>query len=174
MQPLRTYDYLTRARDRVFDWVRPLSPEQYTREFPIGLGSLARTLTHTMTAEWYYVQRIQQRDVPPDDQWPIREDDPPPFARLEAHWRAQAAQTREALAAVADWHAPLEYRVVDDAGRSAIVTASAADQFTQLALHEAHHRAQAMNMLRQLGVTLEDIDFNALMFTRRVASVGAS
>jgi uncharacterized damage-inducible protein DinB len=32
-----------------------------------------------------------------------------------------------------------------------------------------HHRAQAMNILRQLGVALEDIDYNALMFQRREA-----
>jgi uncharacterized damage-inducible protein DinB len=52
-----------------------------------------------------------------------------------------------------------------------IVTASAADQFTQLVLHEVHHRAQAMNMLCHLGVAVatEDIDFNALMFARRAA-----
>ena len=47
MEPLKTYDYLTRARQRVFEWVRPLGPEQYAREFPIGRGTLARTLTHS-------------------------------------------------------------------------------------------------------------------------------
>lgn len=51
-----------------------------------------------------------------------------------------------------------------------IVTASAADIFSQMALHEVHHRAQAMNMLRQLGATMEDIDFNALMLRRREAT----
>jgi uncharacterized damage-inducible protein DinB len=34
-------------------------------------------------------------------------------------------------------------------------------------LHEVHHRAQAMNILRQLGVKLADIDYNAMMYTRR-------
>ena len=35
-------------------------------------------------------------------------------------------------------------------------------------LHEAHHRAQALNMLRRLGVTIEgEIDFNATMYERR-------
>jgi uncharacterized damage-inducible protein DinB len=51
-----------------------------------------------------------------------------------------------------------------------IVTASPADQFTQLVLHEVHHRAQAVNILRHLGVeSLGDLDFNALMFPRRDA-----
>ncbi len=169
MEPLRIFDYLTLARQRVFEWVRPLSDEQYAREFPIGPGTLGRTLTHIMISEWYYEQRIRQRDVPPYEAWPIRSESPPPFAALEAAWRKQADDTRAALEAVRDWNAELEYRVTTDDGRRMIVTASAAGLFTQLILHEAHHRAQAMNVLRQLGIAVEDLDFTALMFERREA-----
>ncbi len=169
MEPLRTYDYLQLARRRVFDWVRPLSPEDYARLFRIGLGTLGRTLTHIMISEWYYVQRMQGHAVPPDDQWPIQDHRPPPFAAIEAAWVEQAGQTRAALGAVRDWKAPLEYQVTADGGLPMIVIASPADLFTQLALHEVHHRAQAMNMLRHLGVAAEDIDFNALMYKRRPA-----
>lgn len=170
MHPLRTYDYLIRARQRVFDWVRPVSASGYARVFPIGLGSLARTLTHTMTSEWYYIQRMFEREVPPDDQWPIREDAPPPFAMLESAWGEQAVSTRAALEGVRDWDAPIEYRVTTDDGRPVIVTCMAAGLFTQLVLHEVHHRAQALNMLRHLGVAIEgDLDFNAMMFERRPA-----
>ena len=35
MQPLKIYDYLTVTRQQVFERVRPLSAEQYAREFPI-------------------------------------------------------------------------------------------------------------------------------------------
>jgi len=168
MEPLKIYDYLTLARQRIFAWVRPLSPEQYAREFPIGLGSLGRTLTHIMICEWAYVQRIQGHDLPPYETWPIQDEKPPPFLVLEAAWTDQARQTRAALAAVRDWTTPLEYRVTRN-DRTSMVTASPADLFTQLALHEVHHRAQAMNMLRHLGTTTEDIDFNALMYKRREA-----
>ncbi len=48
MEPLRTYDYLTLARQRIFERVRPLSAEQHAREFPIGRGTLGRTMTHIM------------------------------------------------------------------------------------------------------------------------------
>jgi len=34
-------------------------------------------------------------------------------------------------------------------------------------LHEVHHRAQAINMLRHLGVTVGDVDFNDFMYQRR-------
>lgn len=169
MSPLRIYDYLTLARRRLLDWVRPLSAEQYGRQFPIGLGSLARTLTHIETSEWYYVQRMRGRPIPPDDQWPIQEQSPPPFAALEAAWAEQAQRTRASLAAVSDWDAEIVYEVTTDEGRLDIVTASPTDIFTQLAFHEVHHRAQAMNMLRHLGVAVEDIDFNTLMYSRRPA-----
>jgi uncharacterized damage-inducible protein DinB len=166
MEPLKIYDYLTLARQRIFDWVRPLSAEQYGREFPIGLGTLGRTLTHIMICEFAYVERIQGHELLPYETWPIQDEKPPPFATLERAWIDQARQTRAVLAAISDWSAPLEYRRTRD-GRTAIITASPADLFTQLAFHEVHHRAQAMNMLRHLGVTTEDIDFNALMYKRR-------
>ncbi len=169
MEPLKIYDYLERARQRIFDRVRPLSAEQYAREFPIGHGTLGRTLTHIMISEWYYVQRICGCDVPPDDQWPIQQENPPPLATLEAAWTEQADHTRAALSAVRDWTADLEYRVTTDDDRAEIVTASAADLFTQLVLHEVHHRAQVMNMLRHLGVAAEDVDFNTF-YKRRQAS----
>lgn len=170
MNPTRTYDYLTLARRRVFDWVRPITPEQYTREFPIGPGSFARTLTHIMISEWYYIERLLRREVPPYEQWPIRQESPPPFDAIERTWTAQAERTRAAIASVADWDEPLEYDVTDDDGRPFHITATPGDIVTQLALHEVHHRAQVMNMLRQLGVKLEDIDFNAIMYTRREVS----
>jgi len=170
MEPLTIYDYLTRARGRLLDWVRPLSAEQYGRQFPIGVGTLGRTLTHIMASEWYYVQRMQGRDVPPYDQWPVRHETPLPFAALETAWTEQARRTRDALSAVRDWSAALEYQIIADDGRPEIITASAADIFTQLAFHEVHHRAQAMSMLRQLGIAAEDLDYNALMYQRRPAS----
>jgi uncharacterized damage-inducible protein DinB len=168
IDPLKTYDYLTLARQRILAWVRPLSPEQYTKQFPIGLGSLARTLTHIMTSEWYYMERMQGHAIAPDEQWPIRDEAPPPFATLEAAWIDLARRTRAALSEVRDWKADLVYGIDGDKGPE-IITASASDIFTQLVLHEVHHRAQAMNMLRHLGFAAEDIDFNTMMYKRRPA-----
>jgi uncharacterized damage-inducible protein DinB len=170
MEPLKTYSYLTLTRQRVFEWVRTLRAEQYTHDVPPWSRPLGGMLTHVMVSEWYYVQRIQGREVPPYDEWPIRDEEPPPFDTLEITWTEQAGHTRSALSAVRDWHADLEYEVTDDEGRPCIVTTSAAGLFTQLVLHEVHHRAQVMGMLRKLGVEIEDLDFNAVMFERRVVS----
>jgi uncharacterized damage-inducible protein DinB len=170
MNPLRTYDYLAKARAKLFEGVRSLSPEQYGREFPIGLRSLARTLTHIMICEHAYVERIRGRALPPYDQWPIQDEKPPPFETLESAWRDQAQTTRDAMAAVRDWSKELEYRVtpeVSNVTKPVIVTATYGDIATQMALHEVHHRAQAMFMLRQLGLAIQDIDYNTLMYKRR-------
>ena len=166
----RTYDYLTLARGRILDRVRPLSVEQYNREFSIGVGTLAEN------ADAHHDQRVVLRAtdvegcVPPYAEWPIQYEKPPGFAVLEAAWIEQAGRTRAALGEDRDWDAEMEYRVTLDDGQRVSVTMTAADLFTQLALHEVHHRAQAMNMLRQLGVAAEDLDFNALMYKRRPVS----
>lgn len=170
MLPLRTYDYLCRSRARVLDAVRPLTGEQYARAFPIGPGSIQKTLTHLLVAEWYYIERMAQRAVAPYEQWAIRDETVVDLAALEAAWAKQADTTRATIGGVPDWDGGFEYRVTDDAGIDQIVTCTAMDLFTQLALHEAHHRAQVLNMLRQMGVTIEgDIDFNAMMMPRRPA-----
>lgn len=169
MQALKTYEYLTRSRARIFDRIRALSPADYSREFPIGLGTLGRTLTHVMICEWMYVERIAGRDVPPYAEWPIQDENPPQFAALEQEWTIQAAHTRSVLSDVKDWTDELEYRTVLDVGPPQIVTATNDDLFTQLAFHEIHHRAQVMNILRHLDITLEDIDYNALMYHSRPA-----
>jgi uncharacterized damage-inducible protein DinB len=169
IEPTDAYRYLALARNRLFEWVRPLSAADYTREFPIGRRSLSRTLTHILASEWYYVLRIEGRDVPEYDRWPLVEEQAPPFAALVEAWSEQAERTRAALAAVRDWKTDIEYRVTDDDGQPTIVTTTRGDIFTQLVLHEVHHRAQAMSMLRHLGVAAEDLDYNALMFRRRRA-----
>ncbi|KAA0214532.1 MAG: DinB family protein [Leptolyngbya sp. PLA3] len=100
MEPAHLYDYLARARSSLFDRVCPRTPEHYDRKFEIGPGSLARTFTHVLISEWYYVERLMRRDVPPYPQWPIRDEDRPAFAALESAWREQDARTREAIAAM--------------------------------------------------------------------------
>jgi len=170
MEPLKVYNYLTLSRRKVFDWVRLLPAEDYTREILSGQRTLGQTLTHIMVSEWYYLQRIQGLPVPPYDQWPIKDENPPPFEVVERTWTEQASRARQVLSSVRDWVTDLEYPVTDDDGRPSIVTASPRDIFTQLVLHEVHHRAQVMVLLRRLGVPAADIDFNTLMYKRRAAS----
>ena len=170
MDANKVYGYLVVSRGRLLDAIRKLTPEQYGRSFPIGLGSIASTLTHIMISEWYYVERLDGREVPPYSEWPIQYEHPPAFSVVEAEWQAQVARTRRSIEAQKDWNRDFTYRSFpDEAGKQYDIAASAGDMFTQLALHEVHHRAQIMVMMRQLGdsaTPIEDIDYNALMFRR--------
>ena len=168
MNPQRTYEYLHLARTRVLQASRSLDLKQHTAPFEMGMGTLGETLTHIMICEWAYVKRIAGEDVPPYDQWIFDDRDPPPLAELENAWATQAERTREVIAQVQDWDTPFEFRGHWE-NRDVIVTASRADVFTQLVLHEVHHRAQAMNMLRRLGAPVEELDFNTMMYSRRDA-----
>jgi len=168
MDPIRIYDYLVLARGRVFDWVRPLTDAQYRLEHPVGLGSLARTLHHVKAAESSYMERIRGRTdplgtPPPEDDPEVSTADALPFPRLEAAWIEQAVRTRADLEATPDWSTTRVYTTEWD-GRPYSYRASAADIFAQLALHEVHHRAQVLQMLRRIGAETGEIDYNALMW----------
>jgi len=168
MDPTRVYDYLALSRGHLFGWLRPLSGEQYRAEHPVGLGSLARTLHHMKAAELAYMERVRGLTGPVPERAP--EDDPEtttaaalPFAELERAWAEQAERTRASLAAVTDWTTPRVCTTTWD-GVTRAYRASNNDFFAQLALHEVHHRAQAMHMLRRLGIETGEIDYNTLMW----------
>ena len=167
MNHTRTYDYLRQSRAKVLDAVRMLSPEQYAKPFPFALKTVAATLTHLYTSEWYYIERVQGNAVPPYESWPIKEEAPPPFAHLEKVWSAQGERVRPIIASERDWSRRITWRSFpNEKGERFDITATAGDFLTQLTLHEVHHRAQVLVMLRELARPVEDIDFNAMMFER--------
>ncbi len=172
MDPQITYTYLVRARECVFDRVRPLSTSQYSRELPIGVKSIASTLAHIMISEWYYLQRLRGAAVPEYAAWPIKYESPPSFDVIERTWRAQAADVHAYIASEQDWARAIAWvSFPDDAGRRANLRTTAGGLLTQLVLHEVHHRAHLMSMIRLLGEgvpPLEDLDFNAMMFEREM------
>ena len=170
MEYVHAYDVLTQARGRLFDWVRPLSQEQYTQRFPFGMGTLRKTLIEIAAVELLYSMRLRGDPLPaapglPAD-FPISETKQPSFADLERAWTAQAKQTRAALAGVSDW-AQAVTRRMEQGDTVVISTASKADIATQMLMHEVHHRAQAMAMLRQLGVEAQNLDYISFVARRQ-------
>ena len=168
MNFVRTYDYLAQSPGKLFDWIRPLRQDQYTQEFPFGMRTLRATMIEMAGVEWLYVRRVSdpKQALPPREDWPISEQRQPTFKELESAWMEQAARTRDAIAKVRDWDAPVEYTTAQS-GKRIVVSTTKADIATQLCMHEVHHRAQAMAMLRQLGVPAENLDYSILMFRRR-------
>lgn len=163
IDPVEAYEYLAAARARLLDWVGQLTPEQYAQEFPIGHGSVRATLVHVAAAEWGYVRRLRGEPVPPLEERPFFQYNAEPFPPFRAAWEEQAEQTRQALREVPDWSRPVEY-VSTFGGRRRRYRTTAAGVATQLVVHEVHHRAQVMHMLRQLGLPARNLDYSALRF----------
>jgi len=112
LDPVHLYGYLNKAREKLLGWVRPLTVEQYTQEFPFGLKTLRDTLVEIPQAEWAYVRRLQGEPVPAWQERPFARFYRTEFAPFEAALRAQAEETAKALGEISDWARPVEYPVV--------------------------------------------------------------
>lgn len=168
MDPLHIYGYLARARERVFDGLRPLPEEGYRREFPFGLQRLSATLPHMLNAEWNYAWRIEKGVRPDQSRKPIPQGAEPAFAEVERVWREQAVCTRAAIEtcrAAGRWETACETRTPIE-GKTMVVRAPPSEVFVQLFGHEMHHRAQVMAMLKMMGVSLQDLDYSTMNYIR--------
>lgn len=164
MHPAEQYEYLVEARAKLLDWVRPLSLAQYAQEFPIGKKSIRATLVHTAAAEWAYVLRLRGDPVPPLADRPFPRFNDADFAPFERAWEEQTDRTRRTLREITDWTRVVEWRVADAPTQGARATSGGI--VTQLLFHEVHHRAQVMAMLKQLGISAENLDYSVLKFQR--------
>jgi len=164
--PIHLYEYLVTARAKLLDWLRPLTLEQYTKEFPFGLKTLRDTLVEIPLAEWGYIRRMREEPVAlkSQEEHPFWKYYDTGFAPLEAAWKELAEDTRQTLRRITDWSKPVEWTTYGDQKfRVRAITGGIAGQ---LLFHEIHHRAQAMAMLRQLGVPAENLDYSLLVYER--------
>ena len=164
LDPAHLYEYLAKARAKLLNWVRPLTVEQYTKEFPLGLKTLRNTLVEIPQAEWTYVQRLRGEDVPLWDERPFARFYETDFAPLDRAWREQAEETRGTLHEISDWARAVEYVARSSDQPPVRIRTTTGGIVSQLLFHEVHHRAQAMAMLRQLGVAAQDLDYSFLMY----------
>ena len=158
---VRIYDIHTQARQKLFEWIRPLSQDDYTREFSFAHRTLRATMLEIAMTEWWLAARLREEPMPRPFSWndlPINERAHPTFAELERAWATQVPQTRATLAGLTDLEKVVETRMYGRQ-RMRVLTATRRDIATQLLLHEVHHRAQAMTMLRHLGVEAQDLDY---------------
>ncbi|MGQ0570984.1 MAG: DinB family protein, partial [Armatimonadota bacterium] len=139
----QVYDVHTQVRQRLFDWIRPLSQEDYIRTFPFGLHTLRRTMIEIAETELYLAMRLREEPLPPLADWPISEKHHPTFRDLETLWEAQMPKTRATLSAITDWERVVESRLLYP-DKTVILKARLGDIAMQLLLHEVHHRSQAM------------------------------
>jgi uncharacterized damage-inducible protein DinB len=134
------------ATTQLLDACATLTDEQFHRRFDIGPGSLHDALTHVLGATRAWTDTLAGLE--------------PPRPRLEADGRRRTVAELRPLFEEA-WPAlaaegsrrPLGEIVVRRTATGRTITLTRAAVLVQVTTHAMHHRAQCLNMLRQLGVS---------------------
>src|SRR5688572_3670648 len=91
VQDLRTLlDYHYWARDRVFDAVSALTPEQFTRDMGSSFKSVRDTLAHVYSSEWIWYSRWQGESPTAA----LAADQFPDVASIRRAWTGHEAKLR--------------------------------------------------------------------------------
>ncbi|MEK6644280.1 MAG: DinB family protein [Planctomycetota bacterium] len=146
------------ARDKLFALCDGLSDAQLDRPFEMGLGSLRNTLHHIWAAERVWLDRWTVGGQPAF----IFPEAGLPLATLLDRAKTTAAE-RDALLArsnEADLRRPLAFTNIKGESYSLPL----GGQMHHVANHGIHHRAQAVNMLRHLGVALPTRGLDYIFF----------
>ena len=131
------------GREKLLAAAAGLRDEQLDRPMEMGEGSLRATFQHLYGAERIWLERWRGT---PQDQFPHART----VRRLDELRRAfcELAAARTADLAAADLQRPVTYTAIPD-GKT--YTHRLGDILLHVCNHGVHHRAQAVNMLRQLG-----------------------
>lgn len=138
-------------RNRVYDFLGSVKPEDFTRDLPIGWGSLRGLVLHALEAEVFWVRYGMQQGERPS--WDY--DDYPDVAAV----RTVAASVREAtqrFLATPEAHLDRPHTVTFSSGAQMKFTT--AKGFLHIITHDAHHRGQVLVVARQMGYEPPEID----------------
>lgn len=133
-----------------------LSPEQFHRRFEIGPGSIHDTLRHVIGAMLRWADRIGGTPLRPSIEVPEKRSS---IAELREALKLAVQDLRatvDRVSAAGAWHETIEFTIPD-------VTTyrfSRAAALVHVVTHGVHHRAQVMNMRRQLGLPSLEVDLD--------------
>ncbi len=131
------------ANRKVFEACAALSHEQFHQPFEMGLGSLHDTALHILSAMHGWGDLLAQRD---QQRAGLEEDG----ERTPAQLVELMDELSDDMEASAKAHGPDEDVTGERGGNSYTFKRGAV--LTHVTTHGLHHRAQMLNMLRQLGV----------------------
>jgi len=143
LRELVEYNYW--ARDRIFEAVSALAPEQYARAMGNSFSSIRETLVHVYSAEWVWLSRWQ--GVSPTA--PLAADQWPDLTSLVTSWTALEAKIRTVVGGVDDAGVArvIEYKLLSgQPGKSPF-----GSMVQHVVNHGTYHRGQMTTMLRQMG-----------------------
>ena len=154
IQPFRTiFDYGDRANEQIIAASCELSNDQLDQGFDMGRGTLRKTLIHILAGEHVWLLRWKgQADAP----W-LDEDAAMPVADIARDLRQTSVDRTAFLESIDDGDLNRTMRYLDTV--AGYFTAILGDMIVQGLVHSIHHRAQAVNMLRRVGVEPPEIDY---------------
>jgi len=147
---------------RLMQAVRPLSDEQLRQPFAIGQGSVWKTLTHLLAAEYNWLEALlgNETSVMPGDaagKLPGNQEGESPLRSLDelaARWEELDRRWQQMLDALTDDALDeTVYRTSTSSWAGKRFGTSRADVLLHVCTHAQYTTAQLVNMLRQLGVS---------------------
>jgi uncharacterized damage-inducible protein DinB len=160
----RLLDYTVWANHRVLRAAATLSPDDFKRDLGNSHGGVRGTLTHTMGAEWIWLERWKGMSPTRG----IDEGEFPTVLELRERWRViedHRASWLESLkeSAVGD---TIAYTTLDGRPFESVLWTLV----QHVANHSTYHRGQVLTLLRQLGA--KPVSTDMVLWDRETASGG--
>jgi uncharacterized damage-inducible protein DinB len=154
LQMLRDYlKYTDWARDLVFNASASLSDEQLDRHFETGMGSVRKTLVHLDdTDRWWFSNWTSDNA----SVFPVA-DPSVSLADLRKRFEQTTQQRGRFLASLSEQDLNRPIKAQPEEGK--FLTFPLGHTMIEICNHGTHHRSQAINMLRQIGVTVPPNDY---------------
>jgi uncharacterized damage-inducible protein DinB len=149
---LRLHEHRMWTNRNLRDAARKCSAEQLDQAFEIGLGTLRKTLTHLHAAESVWLMTLKGETKTPSP-FDLTYGS---FAELESAWDRSEQSWSAMLASMTD--ADLTKPVKKTASITGeVYTTPTLDVLLHVCVHAQYHAAQAVNMLRRLGVPGDEL-----------------
>jgi uncharacterized damage-inducible protein DinB len=149
----RLVTYSDWAIEQLVCAAEPLSDKQLDNALDMGMGSLRRTLLHIVDGENVWLQRCMGRA---ETRWRDYDERVSPSELRRQHRNIGNERERflNALSAT-----ELDRFIVYRDSKGQRFQAMLCDMIFQMLFHSAHHRAQAVNMIRRVGGAPPELDY---------------
>lgn len=152
------------VNDRLRDAAEQLTDEQLDQPFEIGMGSIRSTLTHLYAAEYVWLEALRSNPTPPAPasiRFPDTATGLDAWRALENHWQDYLDQlTEEAL------DQPVA-KVSTSSGAGRRFETPRLDVLLHVCTHAQYTTAQAINMMRRVGVPAQALPDSMLITMSR-------
>lgn len=148
-------EYTDWSNDRLLATAAEMSDEQLDRDMQIGVGGMRRTLLHIYNGEYVWLQRWKGGEHA-ETKWPS-EAEPVTIRDLTTRFAANRRERDAFLNTLSAGILAAQQRYRDSKGSPFLATLG--DELVQAIMHSKHHQAQAVNIIRRLGLGLVELDY---------------